>query len=133
MANNVKMDANFLINSLSSWWNDNNHRSCTYQVDCNPGYVPYLYKLSYGSYEGSWRADGIWRGNVNDLAAQIRAGYRGELWEGIKLISIAWRRNGGSWNYLDASNPIVKFTCNKNGETFNVQASYEIWSQGMPL
>lgn len=130
MAKKIIMDSDFLSDSFSSSWDDKDHRSATYTVDCNPGYVPYDYSFSYGGYQGSWRGDGIWRGNVKNIDAQKHAGTRGELWEGIKVTSISYSKDGGSWT--STSNPVVQFKCNKNGVKFKVQATYELWSQGMP-
>ena len=105
MAENVLMNNDFLKNSITTTYSSDK-KTVYYKVDLTPGYVPYKYQLSHGTFEGCWCGKGIYRGSNLSFVGKVCI-VRGGMWEGVRLTEASWKKNGGAWNDLESKKTCI--------------------------
>ena len=138
MTANKEMISTFLANSRSSNLSGDK-RSRTITWDCTPGKVFYNYVIPGGSTQrkGYYNHEGIYRRQSD--GTYKKAGIRYNLFEGIKCTKIQYRKNGGTWSTISDSKGISStnlkrtFTSTKNGDVFEIKATYQVWTMGSPF
>ena len=138
MTTNITMNSDFLTKSRSSSLSSDK-RSRTITWDCTPGKVYYNYVIPGGSVQrkGYYHNDGIYRKQSN--GTYKKAGVRLDLFEGVKCVKIQYRKNGGTWSTVSNTKGIAsadlkrKFTSTKNGDKYEIKATYQVWTMGQPF
>lgn len=143
MTTGKSMDNSFLSNSKTVK-TSSDKRTQTVTWDCTPGYVKYNFRVpcngGYGTIQrkGRFQGDGIYHWNSSKKAYE-RAGNRHYLFEGVKCVKIAYRKNNGKWTTKSNSNGLsgndlkLILTSSKDNDEYEVKATYEIWTQGYPF
>ena len=139
MTANKEMVSSFLKDSRSSSYSSNK-RSCTVTWDCTPGKVFYNYVIPGGSTQrkGYYNHECIYRYN-SSTKKYVKAGLRYNMFEGVKCVKIQYRKNGGTWSTVSNSKGIPsadlkrKFTSSKNGDKYEIKATYQVWTMGQPF
>ena len=139
MTANKEMVSSFLKDSRSSSYSSNK-RSCTVTWDCTPGKVFYNYVIPGGSTQrkGYYNHECIYRYN-SSTKKYVKAGLRYGMFEGVKCVKIQYRKNGGTWSTVSNSKGIPsadlkrKFTSSKNGDKYEIKATYQVWTMGQPF
>ena len=137
MTANKEMISSFLKNSRSlSLSTDKRTRTIVW--DCTPGKVFYNYVIPGGNTQrkGYYNHEGIYR---YDNGSYKKAGKRYSMFEGVKCTKIQYRKNGGSWSTISSTKGIASsdlkrtFTSTKNGDKFEIKATYQVWTMGSPF
>lgn len=139
MTANKEMVSSFLKDSRSSSYSSDK-RSCTVTWDCTPGKVFYNYVIPGGSTQrkGYYNHECIYRYN-SDTKKYVKARLRYNMFEGVKCVKIQYRKNGGTWSTVSNSKGIPsadlkrKFTSSKNGDKYEIKATYQVWTMGQPF
>lgn len=132
------MDSDFLKDSRKSTYSSDKRKQ-TITWDCTPGKVFYNYVVPGGSTQrkGYYAHDGVHR-YVNG-AYSSTGKIRKKLFEGVKCVKLQYRKNGGAWSTISDSKGLTStemkrtFTSSKNGEVYEIKATYQVWTMGMPF
>ena len=139
MTANKEMVSSFLTNSRSTSLSaDKRTRTITW--DFTPGKVFYNYVVPGGSTQrkGYYNHEGIYRYEDGAYKANNPISRRG-LFEGVKCVKIQYRKNGGTWTTISDVKGITSsklkqtFTSTKNGDVYDVKATYQVWTMGSPF
>lgn len=139
MTANKEMVSSFLTNSRSTSLSaDKRTRTITW--DFTPGKVFYNYVIPGGSTQrkGYYNHQGIYRYENGAYKANNPIARRG-LFEGVKCVKIQYRKNSGTWTTISdvkgiASSKLKQtFTSSKNGDVYEVKATYQVWTMGSPF
>lgn len=130
----MKMTESFLKNVRTE--TKNSDGSKTYTWNCWPKEYAYSYmynkKTRKGYYSGGTPESpgGIYRETSTTKV------FRRNIFEGIRLSSIKYRINNGTWktikNPTEGSNYKLKYTSKKNGEKIEIRCTYELCTMGFP-
>lgn len=141
MANFIEMitysdGTNFLKKHMFSKSLSSDKTKMTIKWNCWPQAVPYSYSYSgkkkTGYYSGGTASSpgGIYRSD--DLSKKIT---RKGIFEGVKTVSIKYRKNGGTWTTITPDSydsHIIKLSSKKNGDKFEIKVTYALCTMGFP-
>lgn len=141
MANFIEMityddGTNFLKKHMFSKSLSSDGTKMTIKWNCWPQAVPYSYSYSgkkkTGYYSGGTASSpgGIYRSD--DLNKKVT---RKGIFEGVKTVSIKYRKNGGTWTTIEPDSydsHIIKLSSKKNGDKFEIKVTYALCTMGFP-
>lgn len=127
---------NFLKKNMFSKSLSSDSKKMTIKWNCWPQAVPYSYsyfgKKKTGYYSGGTASapGGIYRDEDNGKRT-VREG----IFEGVKTVSIKYRKNGGQWQEIKPKSyddHILTLNSTKNGDKFELKVTYSLCTMGFP-